>query len=149
MLDKKQQIVVDQAISILETELAISGEAVGSSADAQSLCRLKLSGYEHEVFAALFLNSQHQLISFEELFSGTVDSASVYPREVVKKALKLNAAAVIFSHNHPSGVPLPSQADKTITERLVSALDLVDIRVLDHLVVGRTKTTSFSEEGLL
>lgn len=149
MLKKKQQVIVDQAISILESELSISGEKIGSSAEAQSLCRLKLSVYEHEVFAALFLNSQHQLISFEEVFRGTIDAARVYPREVVKLALKLNAAAVIFSHNHPSGESLPSHADQIITGRLKSALDLVDVRVVDHIVVGRSKVTSLSEEGLL
>ena len=149
MLNKEQQAVVNQAISILESELAISGENIGSSAEAQSLCRLKLAPYEHEVFAALFLNTQHQLISFEEIFTGTINAASVYPREVVKLALKLNAAAVIFSHNHPSGESQPSSSDLSITKKLKTALNLVDVRVLDHVVVGRTKVTSFAEEGLL
>lgn len=109
----------------------------------------KLAGFEHEVFAALFLDSQHRLIEYVELFRGTIDEASVYPREVVKEALRSNAAAVIFSHNHPSGSPEPSQADKLLTRRLKEALALVDVRTLDHIVVGGSATTSFSEHGLL
>ncbi|HBO6068014.1 TPA: DNA repair protein RadC [Pseudomonas aeruginosa] len=109
----------------------------------------KLAGFEHEVFAALFLDTQHRLIEYIELFRGTIDSASVYPREVVKEALRLNAAAVIFAHNHPSGNPEPSQADKLLTQRLKEALALVDVRVLDHIVVGGQGTVSFAERGLL
>ncbi|GBC54732.1 DNA repair protein RadC [Pseudomonas aeruginosa] len=111
--------------------------------------RTKLAGFEHEVFAVLFLDSQHCLIEYIEMFRGTIDSASVYPREVVKEALRLNAAAVIFSHNHPSGNPEPSQADRQITQRLRDALALVDVRTLDHIVVGGESTESFAERGLL
>ncbi|ENG0045684.1 DNA repair protein RadC [Pseudomonas aeruginosa] len=111
--------------------------------------RTKLVGFEHEVFAVLFLDSQHCLIEYIEMFRGTIDSASVYPREVVKEALRLNAAAVIFSHNHPSGNPEPSQADRQITQRLRDALALVDVRTLDHIVVGGESTESFAERGLL
>ncbi|WP_281301805.1 DNA repair protein RadC [Iodidimonas sp. MBR-14] len=111
--------------------------------------RTKLAGFEYEVFAALFLDSQHRLIEYVELFRGTIDSAAVYPREVVKTALRLNAAAVIFSHNHPSGNPEPSQADRQITQRLRDALALVDVRALDHIVVGGESTESFAERGLL
>ena len=109
----------------------------------------KLSGYEHEVFAVLFLDTQHRLIEYAELFRGTIDGAAVYPREVVKASLQLNAAAVIFSHNHPSGVPEPSQADRAITRRLKDALALVDVRTLDHIIVGGDDTVSFAERGLL
>lgn len=105
--------------------------------------------YEREVFACLLLDNQHRVIAFEQLFLGTIDGASVYPREVVKCALSANAAAVIFAHNHPSGVAEPSQADRRITDRLVRALALVDIRVLDHVVVGDTEVVSFAERGLL
>jgi len=105
--------------------------------------------YEREVFACLLLDNQHRVIAFEQLFLGTIDGASVYPREVVKCALAANAAAVIFAHNHPSGVAEPSQADRRITDRLVRALALVDIRVLDHFVVGDTDVVSFAERGLL
>ena len=109
----------------------------------------KLSGLEHEVFAILFLDTQHRLIEYREMFRGTIDSASVYPREVVKEALRLNAAAVIFSHNHPSGNPEPSRADEAITVKLKEALALVDVRTLDHIVVGGEGTVSFAERGRL
>jgi DNA repair protein RadC len=111
--------------------------------------RLHYAGQEREVFGVMFLDNRHRLIAVEEMFLGTVDGASVHPREVVKRALKLNAAAVILAHNHPSGVAEPSQADELITARLRDALSLVDIRVLDHLVVGGTTVTSFVERGLI
>ena len=104
---------------------------------------------EHEQFCALFLDSQHRLIEFAELFRGTLDSASVYPREVAKEALHHNAAAVIFAHNHPSGIAEPSMADRKITKRLQEALGLFEIRVLDHIVVGSPGMVSFAEEGLI
>ena len=109
----------------------------------------KLAGFEHEVFAALFLDAKHQLIQYVEMFRGSIDSASVYPREVVKEALHCNAAAAIFAHNHPSGNPEPSQADKTLTQRLKEALMLVEVRSLDHIVVGGRQTVSFAERGLI
>lgn len=109
----------------------------------------QLRGYAHEVFACLFLDNQHRVIGFEELFRGTIDGASVYPREVVKKALAFNAAAVIFAHNHPSGIAEPSEADKHITARLKQALSLIDIRVLDHFIVGEGEPYSFAEHGLI
>jgi DNA repair protein RadC len=101
------------------------------------------------VFACLFLDNQHHILEFEELFRGTIDSASVYPREVIKKALAHNAAAVIFAHNHPSGISEPSQADKLITDKLKQALALIDIRVLDHFIIGDGMPYSFAENGLL
>lgn len=103
----------------------------------------------HEVFAAVFLDNRHRVLACEELFRGTLDGAAVYPREVVKAALARNAAAVIFAHNHPSGVAEPSAADRDITNRLREALALVDIRTLDHFVIGCGETTSFAERGLL
>lgn len=109
----------------------------------------KLAGCEQEVFAVLFLDSQHRLIQYSEMFYGTIDGAAVYPREVVKAAMSYNAAAIIMSHNHPSGTPDPSTADKKITQRLKSALELVDVRVLDHVIVGGDDTFSFAEYGLL
>ena len=108
--------------------------------------KLKLGAHDREVFAVMFLDNQHQLISFEELFFGTIDAASIYPREVLKAALNHNATAVVFAHNHPSGIAEPSQADRRITQRLVDALKLVDIRVLDHIVVGEN-CVSFAEKG--
>lgn len=104
---------------------------------------------QQEVFALLLLDTQHRLIEYCELFHGTIDGASVYPREVVKQALGVNAAAVIFAHNHPSGVAEPSAQDRTITRRLQDALALVEIRVLDHMIVGEGNVTSFAERGLI
>jgi len=108
----------------------------------------KLGKFDNEVFAVMLLNTQHQLIEYRELFYGTVDSASVYPREVVKAVLAANASAVIFAHNHPSGISEPSEADKRITVRLTQALALIDVRVLDHIVVGR-ESVSFAQRGLI
>lgn len=115
-------------------------------ANVKEYLKLKLGAHDREVFAVMFLDNQHQLISFEELFFGTIDAASIYPREVLKAALNHNAAAVVFAHNHPSGIAEPSQADRRITQRLVDALKLVDIRVLDHIVVGED-CVSFAEKG--
>jgi len=124
------------------------GTALTSPEQAMKCLKLKLAPFEHEVFVCLFLDNQHRLISCDEMFRGTIDSASVYPREVVKAALKHNAAAVMLAHNHPSGVSEPSQADKTITSKLKEALALVDVRTLDHFVVGET-VYSFAEHGLI
>lgn len=111
--------------------------------------KARLRPYPHEVFACLFLDNRHRVICFEELFSGTIDSASVYPREVIKRALFHNAAALILAHNHPSGVAEPSQADQRITARLKQGLELIDIRLLDHFVIGDGKAVSLAERGLL
>lgn len=108
-----------------------------------------LMNYEREVFGMVLLDNRHRIIEFVELFMGSINSASVYPREVVKKALSQNAAAVILVHNHPSGDPEPSQADREITNRLQDALNTVDVRILDHVVVGLEGTVSFAERGLL
>ncbi len=111
--------------------------------------RMRLRDLPHEVFCCLYLDNRNRVLAFEELFRGTIDGANVHAREVVKRALAHNAAAVILSHNHPSGVAEPSQADEIITRRLKAALELVDIRLLDHLVVGDSKCESFAERGLL
>jgi DNA repair protein RadC len=110
---------------------------------------LHLGGLEHEVFAVLFLDSRHRLLRLEEMFRGTLTQTSVYPREVVKRALALNAGAVVLAHNHPSGTAEPSRADELLTQMLRQALALVDVRVLDHLVIGRGQVVSFAERGLL
>jgi DNA repair protein RadC len=128
---------------------ALAGrEALKDPAAVRRLLQARLRDREHETFAALFLDNQHRVIAFDELSQGTIDGASVYPREVIKAALKHGAAAVIFAHNHPSGVAEPSAADRTLTERLKSALAQVDIRVLDHFVVGE-QVVSFAERGWL
>lgn len=110
---------------------------------------LKIGALPREVFMVIFLDAQHRVLAVEELFSGTLTQTSVYPREVVKRSLHHNAAAVIFAHNHPSGVPEPSQADESLTEALKAALNLVDIRVLDHFIVAGNQVLSFAERGLL
>lgn len=124
-------------------------DLITSPETTRDYLRMRMRAYQHEVFATLFLDNRHRVIQFREMFRGTINGASVYPREVVKEALSLNAAAVIFAHNHPSGVAEPSRADIQITKRLREALDLVDIQVLDHFVIGDSEAVSFSERGLL
>jgi DNA repair protein RadC len=120
-----------------------------SPGEVKQYVQLHLGGLAHEVFAVLFLDSQHRLLALEEMFRGTLTQTSVYPREVVRRALERNAGAVILAHNHPSGVAEPSRADEFLTQSLQNALSLVDVRVLDHLVVGRGTVVSFAERGLL
>jgi len=129
-------------------EALVRGEALTSSETTRAYLRAQLGHRDHEVFACLFLDNRHRVIAFDELFRGTIDGASVYPREVVKAALRHNAAAVILAHNHPSGVAEPSAADTRLTERLRDALALVDIRLLDHIVVGEGEPISLAERGL-
>ncbi len=124
------------------------GDSLSNPTETRRYLTMKLRDYAFEVFAALFLDNRHRVIAFDELFRGTIDGASVHPREVVRRALHHNAAAVIFAHNHPSGVAEPSQADRHITQRLKDALSLIDVRVLDHIVIG-DDTISFAERGLL
>jgi DNA repair protein RadC len=118
-------------------------------AETRRYLTARLRDYPYEVFACLFLDTRHRIIRYEELFRGTIDGASVHPREVVRQALLHNAAAVIFAHNHPSGIAEPSDADQRITRRLKDALALVDIRVLDHVIIGDQTATSFAQRGLL
>jgi len=126
-----------------------AGPALDSPDTARAFLMAQLRDRPYEVFCCLHLDTRHRLIVFEELFRGTIDGASVHPREVVRQALARNSAAVILAHNHPSGVPEPSQADELITQRLRDALGLVDVRVLDHLIVGSDRCMSFAERGLL
>lgn len=130
-------------------EMLKKGDAITSPTITRTYLTSRLRGYAHEVFACLFLDNQHRVIEYEELFRGTIDGASVYPREVVKRALGLNTAAVIFAHNHPSGIAEPSEADKHITQRLKQALNLIDVRVLDHFIIGEGPAYSFAEHGLI
>ena len=140
--------ILDAARQAIEQKMQ-RGASFTSPVAVKEYLRAKLAGFEHEVFAVLFLDTQHCLIEYVEMFHGTIDSASVYPRELVKEALRLNAAAVIISHNHPSGSPEPSAADRALTQRLKEALALVDMRVLDHVVVAGSSTASFAERGLI
>lgn len=138
------------ALELGRRHLAITLErqdVMSSPETTRHFLSARLRGLRHEVFAILFLDNQHRLIAFEELFRGTLDACSVHPRQVVERALHLNAAAVILAHNHPSGIAEPSGADRHITKRLQEALDLIDVRVLDHLVVGEGRPASFAERG--
>ena len=130
-------------------EIIQRGSALTSPEITRAYLSAQLRGYSYEVFGCLFLDNQNRVIQFEELFRGTIDGASVYPREVVKQALYHNAAAIIFAHNHPSGITEPSLADKQITEKLKNALALFDIRVLDHFIIGDGEPYSFAEHGLI
>lgn len=125
------------------------GQTIQCPSDTARYLRARLRDLPHEVFCCLYMDNRHRVLAFEELFRGTIDGTSVYPREVVKQALYHNAAALIVAHNHPSGVAEPSQADEQITRRLRSALELVDIRLLDHFVVGDSEAVSLAGRGLL
>ena len=144
------QEILERAQAILEERVIYRAgrPALGSPADTKAYLRLKLCALEHETFNVVMLDNKHRVIAVREMFRGSISSASVYPREVVKQALADNAAAVILAHNHPSGSAEPSQADIQITRRLIDALELVDIRVLDHLVIG-DEVVCFSERGLI
>ena len=142
------QSVLELARRHLGEELSRE-QAFTNTKTVRQFVRAHFQGYQREVFLCLFLDTRHRLIASEELFQGTIDGASVYPREVVKRALQHNAGAVIFSHNHPSGIAEPSRDDEQITRRLKEALTLVDIRVLDHIVVGHGEEVSLAERGLL
>lgn len=133
---------------VLESPVT-NGEPLTSPAATRSYLKTKLVTRHHEVFACLFLDTRHRVIRYEELFTGTIDGAAVYPREVVRRALETNAAAVILAHNHPSGVAEPSSADVTLTQQLRSALGLIDVRVLDHMIVGHDEVASMAETGHL
>ena len=142
------QAALELSRRALKEELA-ARDVLSSPRAVRDYLRLVFAGRQHEVFVVLLLDAQHRVIACEELFRGTLTQTSVYPREVVKCALGRNAAAVIFAHNHPSGVAEPSHADEILTRSLKSALGLVDVQVLDHFVVAGPATTSFAERGLL
>jgi DNA repair protein RadC len=140
------QAVLEMARRYLRESLE-SKSVINNPDDTRQFLKSQLAHHQREVFACLYLDNKHQIIAFEELFFGTIDGASVHPREVVKNTLKHNAAAVIFAHNHPSGNPQPSQSDIDITRQLIKALQLIDVRVLDHLIIGSGEATSLTELG--
>ena len=142
------QAVLELARRALKHDLS-KRDALSSPRAVRDYLQLALAGRDREVFVAMLLDAQHRVIACEEIFSGTLTQTSVYPREIVKIALRHNAAAVIFAHNHPSGVAEPSSADELLTRTLKSALALVDIQVLDHFIVAGAATASFAERGLL
>ena len=141
--------LVAKAIRCLEAKYLVLTDILTSPKETREYLKLRLCGRTYEVFACLFLDNRHRVIRYEELFKGTIDGASVHPREVVRRVIETNAAAVIFAHNHPSGIAEPSQADIRITARLKDALALIEVRVLDHLIVGEGETTSLAARGLL
>lgn len=141
---------IKRAIAILERLMRkCDGTALTSPTVVRDYLRLRLGRLEHEVFAAIWLDAQHRVIKFEELFRGTLTQTSVYPREVVKAGLAANAAAVVFAHNHPSGVAQPSQSDELLTRTLKDSLELVEIKTLDHFIVAGLNALSFAERGLI
>ena len=143
------QQTIRTALTLLECQLREPGAAFTSSNSVRDLLRLQLATLDREAFTVLWLDNQHRLIAHDTLFLGTINSITVHPREVVKSGLKNNAAAAILAHNHPSGEAEPSKADRLITERLKQALELVDIRLRDHLIIGGMDIVSFAERGWL
>lgn len=144
-----EEAVINAALEYMEARAKYVTDVFTTPEASKRMLRLRSGDREAEVFTVLFLDSQHGLICAEDMFMGTIDGAAVYPREVLKRALAHNSAALILGHNHPSGAVEPSAADRRITERLVSALKLVDIRVLDHVIVAADDAFSFAESGLL
>ena len=142
------QAAIEMSRRVLESPLN-PGDALTSPDATRRYLKSRLMTRPQEVFACLFLDTRHRVIRYEELFTGTIDGAAVYPREVVRRALDYNAAALILAHNHPSGIAEPSEADIHLTDRLKSALGLVDVRVLDHMIVGHGEVTSLAEKGRL
>ena len=145
----QQDKIIARALRILEERAKYNEQTLGTPTDVKNYLRLKLGEVEHEVFCCVWLDSQHKVIDFEEMFRGTLSQTSVYPREIVKAALRHNAAAVIFAHNHPSGVLEPSSADIQLTSTLKKTLDMIDVRTLDHFIVASTEILSFAEKGLM
>lgn len=140
--------IIQRALAILAAKHQ-KGHSIENPADTRNYVQLLLAERKNEVFCVLFLDNKHRVLSFEEMFFGTIDGASVHPRVIVQRALELNAAAIILVHNHPSGVAEPSQADHNITGRIKDALALMEIRILDHIVVSAEGTVSFAERGML
>ena len=141
--------IIARGLTILAGRMRSDREVFASPATVRQYCQLRLGALDHEVFAVLFLDVQNRLIEYREMFRGTLTQTSVYPREVVKECLALNAAAVVLVHNHPSGSVQPSRADEHLTQTLKAALALVDVRVLDHVIVSAISSLSMAERGLL
>ncbi|HHQ6722818.1 DNA repair protein RadC [Serratia sp. ASV30] len=144
-----EQRTIRRALNLLAKQLREPGVAFTSTAVTRDWLRLHLTGLEREVFVVLWLDNQNRLLAQETLFTGTINSTTVHPRELVKSAMKHNAASAVLAHNHPSQLAEPSQADRQITDRIKTALELVDVRVLDHLIVGGMDIVSFAERGWL
>jgi DNA repair protein RadC len=141
--------IIQQAIVLLERRVFKAGPRLERPAEVRDYLRLKLVAEPNEIFVVVFMNSMHDVLAVEPMFHGTINATSVYPRVVLQRALQLNAAAVIFAHQHPSGTTEPSNADRLLTDQLKTALALIDVRVLDHFVIGQGAPYSFAESGLL
>ena len=143
----REDKAIYRAMRLLEGRLRTPGTAINSPGAVRQYLALHLAEKEHEIFTALWLDAQHRVIAADDMFTGTLTQTSIYPREVVKRALQLNAACVIFAHNHPSGEAEPSQSDRLLTDVLKQALSLVDVRMLDHFIVAGAGVLSFAERG--
>ncbi|NWL45449.1 DNA repair protein [Pseudomonas hunanensis] len=148
-LSDYERNIVDQAKTILMHHLAKPGVCLESPEAVRRYLELEIAGEQNECFCVLFLDAKHRVLTFKRLFQGSISSASVYTRVIVQEALQCNAAAMICAHNHPSGDPEPSQDDRVVTDRVRDALKLIDVRLLDHFVIGHGKYASFAERGLL
>lgn len=146
--DDAQQ-VIDRALELLAGRLRRPGQIINTPATTKQFLTLELAAEKSERFCILWLDNRHRMIRFETMFNGTIDGANVYPRELVRRALELNAAAAILAHNHPSGTPDPSAADKAITARVRDAFQLIGVRLIDHVVIGGEEAISFAEKGLI
>ncbi|WP_293778514.1 RadC family protein [uncultured Oxalicibacterium sp.] len=141
--------IVERALQILDERVIKRGPTLQSPNDVKAYLRLQLTDRQQECFAVIFLDCQHRVIAYEALFCGTLHQTSVYPRTVLQRAMALNAAGLILAHNHPSGITTPSEADKRLTKHLQSILDHIDVRILDHFIIGEKNAFSFAENGLL
>ena len=147
-MSNQEQCIIDQAIAILRQRL-MNGDVFDSPEVVKQFAQLNIAGDLDEGFYVLFLTSQHQLITFEKMFSGTINASSVYPRVIARRCLEVNAASVIISHNHPSGISEPINADINITNSIAKALSLLDVKLLDHIVVSVGSTVSLAERGII
>lgn len=148
-LGVEESRVVQEALLIVENQMQSGKESMSSSIAAKQMAILKLASLRHEVFTGFMLDNQHRLIEFRVFFTGTINACAVYPREIVRACLEINAAAMIFAHNHPSGDVKPSGADKHITKQMTEALALIDVRVLDHIIVAGNDCYSFMDAGIM
>lgn len=145
----QEDVLIEKAMRILDRRLFTRGPKLESQSEVSRFLKLKLAGMDHEVFCIIFLDTKHQALAFEMMFHGDVDHTSVHPRQVLKRAIAHNASAVIAAHNHPSGCTTPSEADRALTQRLRKALALIDVRLLDHIIVGAGDPLSMNQHGLM
>lgn len=141
--------IIAQALQILARRMKQAGQVFGTPTDVKAFCSLQIGSLDHEVFGVVFLDVQNRLIEFQKMFRGTLTQTSVYPREVAKECIRLGAAAVVLTHNHPSGNVQPSRADELLTNTLKTTLALVDVRVLDHIIVSECESLSMVEKGII